>query len=101
MHTCVFARRKEDLVMKQIYRLLVSATIAGVVALALVACGTETTARASAAQPQRASAVAQPAALAQADLLGTIINSIGDVKPIQDANLTFQVAGTVAQVLVK
>ncbi|HJZ46630.1 MAG TPA: HlyD family efflux transporter periplasmic adaptor subunit [Roseiflexaceae bacterium] len=87
--------------MKQTYKLVVSATLAGLLALALAACGTEATMGASAAQPQQASAVAQPATIAEADTLGTSIIAIGEVKPTQDANLTFQVAGTVAQVLVK
>jgi multidrug efflux pump subunit AcrA (membrane-fusion protein) len=86
--------------MKLTYRPLVSATLAGLLALALAACGSETTSSALAAQPQHPTALAQPASTAIADTLATSITAIGEVKPIQDANLTFQVAGTVAQVLV-
>jgi len=87
--------------MKQTYKQLVSATLAGLLATLLAACGTASTTSASAGQLQHPTAVAQPAAIARADTPGASITAIGEVKPIQDANLTFQVAGTVAQVLVK
>src|SRR5689334_22577504 len=83
--------------MKHSYKLLLSIGMAGLLATLLAACGSEPAAPAAAAPAQQATAVATPAA-AQA-LVG--IEAIGEVKPIQDANLTFQVAGTVAQVLVK
>ncbi|MBK9711316.1 MAG: HlyD family efflux transporter periplasmic adaptor subunit [Kouleothrix sp.] len=86
--------------MKQRYRLLVLAAVAGVLATQLAACGSEPSPPA-AAQPQSTSAAAQPAAAAPAQAMSVGINAIGEVKPAQDANLTFQVAGTVAQVLVK
>lgn len=85
--------------MKQRYTLLVLAAVAGVLAAQLAACGSDPSAPA-AAQPQSTSA-AQPAAAAPAQAISVGINAIGEVKPAQDANLTFQVAGTVAQVLVK
>src|SRR5258708_30693951 len=94
MPTCVFARRKEHMTMKQTSKLLLSITLAGL----LAACGAEPSAPAAAAPAQQATAVAAPTAVGT---LSAGINAIGEVKPIQDANLTFQVAGTVAQVLVK
>jgi HlyD family secretion protein len=84
--------------MKQRYKLLLSAGLAGLLATQLAACGAEPPAPAAAAPAQQATAVAMPAA---AGTLGDGIEAIGEVKPIQDANLTFQVVGTVAQVLVK
>src|SRR5689334_4167189 len=84
--------------MKQSYKLLLSATLAGLLATQLSACGSTPAAPAAAAPAPQATAVATPAA---AGTLGMGIEAIGEVKPIQDANLTFQVVGTVAQVLVK
>jgi len=83
--------------MKQTYKLLLSATLAGLLATQLAACGAAPAAPAAAAPAMQATAVAGPAT---AETFAGI-DAIGEVKPIQDANLTFQVAGTVAQVLVK
>ena len=83
--------------MRQTYKLLLSIVPIGLLASQLAACGAVPDAPAAAAAAQLATAVATPAA---AETFANI-DAIGEVKPIQDANLTFQVAGTVAQVLVK
>src|SRR4051812_20705806 len=83
---------RENIFMKQIHTLLLSSTLAALLATQLAACGAEPTTPA-AAQPQ-ATAVAQSATSTAAQTLDVGINAIGEVKPIQDANLTFQVAGT-------
>lgn len=81
---------------------LLSATAAGLLTLQLSACGfsTASNAQVAAARPP-AAVTAQPAAATAAPALSAGIRAIGEVKPSQDANLTFQVTGTVAQVLVK
>ncbi len=83
--------------MKQTYKRLLSIVPIGLLATQLAACGTVPDAPAAAAAGQQPTAAATPAT---AETFANI-DAIGEVKPIQDANLTFQVAGTVAQVLVK
>ena len=85
--------------MKPIVRSLVAAGLTGLLATQLAACGAASPA--SAAQPQQAAPTPRPTTVAAAALPGATIEAIGEVKPAQDANLTFQVVGTVAQVLVK
>jgi multidrug resistance efflux pump len=83
--------------MNTISKTLLSAGLAGLLATQLAACGSQPSVSAA---PQRQPKAA-PAATAAPAAFGATINAIGEVKPAQDANLTFQVTGTVAQVLVK
>ena len=80
-------------------QILVSAALAGMLATQLAACGSTPTS--TAAAPTQSTAVAAPTAAATNNALGTNITTEGEVRVARDANLTFQVAGTVAQVLVK
>lgn len=82
---------------------LLSFTAAGLLAMQLTACGSTATQSpaALAAQPQPSAVTVQSNSTATAILPGAAVRAIGEVKASQDANLTFQVSGTVAQVLVK
>src|SRR5258708_304846 len=94
---CVFAHRKEYMI-KQRFKLLLSPPLGGLLANQVAACSTPPSAPAAAAPAQQATAAPAPAVVST---FSDGITAIGEMKPIQDANLTFQVVGTVAQVLVK
>lgn len=74
-------------------RTLALSAAAGLLATQLAACGS--------APAATAARLPQPTVVVAAADLGASIDAIGEVKASQDANLVFQVAGTVAQVLVK
>lgn len=89
--------------LNQARRALISAALVGLTATQLVGCGSPASSVTAAAQPtaaQQPDAAAQPTAAALDPLAGAL-TATGEIKVVQDANLAFQVAGTVAQVLVK
>lgn len=83
----------------RVKKAILSAAAAGLLVIPLNACAMRaaTGAPVAVAAPQAAAPTAQPAA----PTLGADIRALGEVKAAQDANLTFQVTGTVAQVLIK
>lgn len=87
------------------YRMLASAGLVGLLATGLVACGSAPTAATSgtpvAGTTAQATVVARPTVRAAQNGLGTGISGIGQVTAVQNADLTFLVQGSIADVKVK